>query len=260
MDKQNATIFKAFNAESASFNKNIKDAITAIVGTGCKVANVGVNPTATKYYDAVAKISSVITARTATFKESSNPEALAAGVSAIVNGYKTMFEEAILVIKDKVKEVITANSKAQVCIEKALKDGATLSAVANKNITASFATSIKNFSAKSKISHGFIKNNVTLLTKAVDSCISKKKEEYIYLCLDGLLSKEETVLTIIAISETEVVNLFFEAQVDLEIRSEDLATIIAKKDEIIAKITACAPELTITAPGVGVGVGVAVTV
>lgn len=260
MDKQSATVLKAMNAESASFNKDIKDAITAIVGTGCKVATVGVNPTGTKYYEAVAKISSAITESSATFKESSNPEVLAKEVSAVVNAYKTKFEEAILVVKDKVKEVITANSKTQGCIEKALKDGATLSTVANKNITAVFATSIKNFSAKAKISHGFIKNNVTVLTKAVDYCISKKKEEVIYLCLEGILTEEDTVLAIIGISETEVVNLYAETHVDLAIREQDVATINAKKDEIIAKITACAPELTTVAPGVGVGVGVGVTI
>ena len=247
MDKQQTTILKSWNAESSSFYKDAKEAISAVVTTSVKVANVGVNKVASRYYEVVAKVSAAITESLSTLTGSANPDAFKTLVSTVINSYKDKLEKPIFQIKEKVVETIAESPKAQACIEKALKDVTILSIAANKNLTASFTLAIKNFTVKAKIYHTIIKTNVTLLTKSVDTCIAKRQEEAIFNCIDVILLEEDKVLSLITATESEITQLYIDAYLSLSIKTEEIETIVdSKKEEILAKVSACAPKPTTT--------------
>ncbi|CAO1398721.1 unnamed protein product [Diamesa serratosioi] len=255
MDKQQAAILKTLNTDAAYFYKDTKDAITAIVGTSVKVSNVGVDAATANHYGVVAEITADITKSLSTLFDVIKPEKLAAEVATAVDYYKVKFEEPMNEVRAKVKEVMAASPKSQACLEKALKDVTTLYAAANKNITASFTLTLKDFSANAKIDHANIKSNVTILTKAVDQCIAMKPKEAAYACLGVISQEKDKVLSLVAAKESDITQLYIDANLSLSSKADEIAAVISsKRDEILGKIAACAPQTPTVAPAVGVAV------
>ena len=122
MDKQNAIILRALNAEAASFKKDAKDAILAIVASSFVVASVEVDAAASNYFKAVSRITAAITVSNSNIKDAVNPEKLASVVIPVIDDYKHKLEEPIALVRANVKEIIAASPKAQACLEKALKE------------------------------------------------------------------------------------------------------------------------------------------
>ena len=242
IDKLNATTFKALNTEAVAFYLDVKNAIVSTVSTSTIVANVGVSATASSYFEAVAKVSAAITTSDSKIKEYINPELLVSRIATSIEDFKANLNVPISEIKEKVRVEIEANPKSQTCYEKALKNLTPLTAAVNKNITTSFTLAIKEFNANAKIYHGYIKANVTLLTKIVSSCISKKPQEAVLLCIDATVKEVDQVLAIISTAENDIVQLYVGFNVNASIKMQDISkTINDKKDEILMHITSCAP-------------------
>lgn len=246
MNQQNATVFKTLNTEVGNFKKDVKNAIIVLLSTSAKVSLIGVNASASNYYQAIAKISQSLTdSASVAFLDYVNADTLASDVLFVIDNYKAMPEESIYLIREKVADIMAETPLAQLCLEKALKDLTTLFVAINKNITADFTLAMKNFKDVAKNFHQSTSDFPGPVTRAVNSCIAKGEEAAVYKCLDGLLlSNAELDMSMALFNglKFNVPRLFDKAFLDLSTNATSMGlTISDNKDKILAKIVACSP-------------------
>ena len=242
IDKLNGTIFQALNTEAKAFNLDYKNAIVSIVSTSTIVANVGVSATASSYFDAVARVSADISTSDSKIKEYINQELLVSRIATSIQDFKANLYVPISQIKETVRAEIEANPKSQACYEKALMDLTPLAAAFNKNITTSFTLAIKEFTANAKPYHEYIKANGLLLTKIVNSCIAKKPQEAVLLCIDASVKELNQASAVISTAELHIVALYDAFTLNTSMKVQDIYIILNdKKEEILRKIALCAP-------------------
>lgn len=244
MNNLNTTAYKTVNAEGAAFNLDAKTAIIGTVSTSTVVANVGVSETAVRFYEAVARVSAAITTVASNHNQYFTGEVLSSSIISMVENFRAKLVAPVSNIKEQIRLGMEANPKATACYDKALKDVTTLATGASKNITTSYTLAINSFIANAKSYRVYIKANTALITKGVATCIAKKPQEAVWLCLSQLLEQENVELEMITRSESEIRALYNQVVVGLTEKSDNIGAVINEKnDEILTNMTACASKI-----------------
>lgn len=188
MDKQDSLMAAGLNNEVAAFKLDAKSAITAILTETVKASNFAVNGSIANAITFSAGICDNITLGVTWLEYWYRPALMNKYVTDFVVTVKGNFSKPVNELKNQAVATILANPKAQSCIEKAAKDIPILSSNVKKILTSTFLTASNNFTSSSKVMHGYIKNNVTLIVKSFDDCLKLKPTPIVFNCIDNLVS------------------------------------------------------------------------
>lgn len=222
--------------------KDAKNAISVILSTSLKVAYVGVNASASKHYEAAANISAAITNSADLIRFHMNIEKQTSGATINFQPIKDKLTSPNAQVREQVKQQIAAYPDSQACLESALIDLTKLPTALNAIIQANETLAIRDYKAQTSLQHSYIKSNMTLLTKSVNTCIAKGQENTIFPCLDDLLLQKENVLSFISNMERNLMFIPFPLYDNPRTMAELIGTIISDKIAVIRQnITKCNP-------------------